>query len=440
MASNAGEQKQTDRKYRGHRIRAFAILWFVYGGYYLCRNCYFVAKPAIGAKLAMSNSQLGLIDLAFLSMYALGQFINGPLGDRHNPKLIIGFGMILSVAMAFSFGLSSGLIMFMIFWGITGYAQSTGWTSCVKSMDNWFSSRERGAVMGFWSTCYQTIGFVARILAAAAIGWFGWRYSFFIPATLMLAIALVFIFFHVNSPKDAGLPPVEQYFGGKGNAAGAADGCSPNGLREKASEAMLRILKSKTVWTVGLAFLCITFVRYALMSWLAKYLYDVMKFSAASAGYQSAVPELAGLFGTIFAGCVSDRYLGSRRGPIATVMLVGLAAACALQWVFAAHGEWWNLAGLCLIYFMLNGPISIMVGAAAMDFGRGGGTATAVGLINGMGAIGAAIQGPLIGWVSDKYGWGFLFYLFICMSLIAAFLMASLWNNKSAKAQLKSVG
>ena len=420
------------RRYAAYRIRSFAVLWFVYGGYYLCRNCYFVAKPAIGSAMGISNAELGLIDLAFLSTYAVGQFINGPLGDRFNNKLMIGAGMMLSVLMAVLFGLSSTLPLFVLFWAINGYAQSTGWTSCVKSVDQWFTSKERGTVMGFWSTCYQVIGFFARILSAASIGWLGWRYAFFNPAAAMFLIAVVFLFVHANSPADAGLPPLDSVYGGsRVNEAGR----DPAGAQGEESHGAIvkAILKTRTLWLVGVAFFCITFVRYAMMSWLAKYLYDALRLSETTAGYLSAIPEIAGLFGTILAGYISDRFFQSRRGPVTTLMLTGLTVGCALQGFLAAQGIWWNLAGLCFIYFMLHGPISILVGTVAMDFGGGRGTATAAGLINGMGAIGATIQGPFIGWFSDKYGWGFFFYLFIGLSVLATLLTASLWNRRPAR-------
>jgi sugar phosphate permease len=426
------EHQSIKKKYDAYRIRSFAILWFVYGGYYLCRNCYFVAKPAISNAVDLSNAQLGIIDLAFLSTYAIGQFINGPLGDRFNNKLMIGAGMTLSVLMAVLFGISNTLPLFVLFWAINGYAQSTGWTSCVKSMDKWFTPKERGTIMGFWSTCYQVVGFFARILAAASIGWFGWRYAFFNPAAVMLLITIVFLFLHANSPGEAGLPPLHAFYGeSNANSSGQNSVVS---LKEESHGSVVRgILRIRTLWVVGVAFFCITFVRYAMMSWLSKYLYDALHLSETTAGYHSAIPEMAGLLGTILAGYISDRYFQSRRGPVTTLMLMGLTVGCAVQGWLASQGIWWNLAGLCFIYFMLNGPISILVGTAAMDFGGGRGTATAAGIINGMGAIGATIQGPFIGWLSEKYGWGFFFYLFIGLSILATILMATLWNKKPAK-------
>ena len=302
------------RRYAAYRIRSFAVLWFVYGGYYLCRNCYFVAKPAIGSAMGISNAELGLIDLAFLSTYAVGQFINGPLGDRFNNKLMIGAGMMLSVLMAVLFGLSSTLPLFVLFWAINGYAQSTGWTSCVKSVDQWFTSRERGTVMGFWSTCYQVIGFFARILSAASIGWLGWRYAFFNPAAAMFLIAVVFLFVHANSPADAGLPPLDSVYGGsRVNEAGR----DPAGAQGEESHGAIvkAILKTRTLWLVGVAFFCITFVRYAMMSWLARYLYDALRLSETTAGYLSAIPEIAGLFGDDSRGLHLGQVFSVTPGP-----------------------------------------------------------------------------------------------------------------------------
>ncbi len=409
------------KKYDAQRARAFAILWITYGGYYFCRNCYFVAKPAVGEGLGLANSQLGAIDLAFMTMYAAGQFVNGALGDRMSVKLLVGAGMLASVAMTAAFGLSSALPLLLLFWGINGLAQSTGWTSCVKSMDNWFSSRERGTVMGFWSTNFQAVGFVARVVAAAALGWYGWRYSFFIPAAMMFGVALTFIAFHIESPANAGLPSAEEFYGrGRATTGAAARPASAN------SETA-RLLRSPALWRMGVSYFCVTFVRYALMCWLAMYLYEKMGFSVTASGFQSAAPELAGLFGTVAAGYVSDRYFKSKRGAVATMMLLCLIFVLGAQNSIAAMGPVWNLAGLCAIYFLIQGPTSIMVGTAAMDIGRGGGTATAVGIINGLGALGAAVQGPVIGFLSDKYGWGFLFQLLMLMSIAPCVLMATVW-------------
>ncbi len=456
--------------YQRYRVRAFTLLWLVYGGYYLCRT-YAVTKPALAAEFSFTNTQLGWIDLAYLSLYAIGQFSNGILGDRLGPKVMLGVGMLLSVLMSSMFGLSHGLFYFILFYGLNGYAQSTGWSACVKGMAEWFSTRERGTVMGCWCTCYQVGDFLAKLFATAVLGWLGWRYSFFLPAALLAVIAVVFLLFHRTSPEQVGLPPVEEYH--HRTAAGkAAAVATATRERELDMGAIIRrVLTSPTVWIMALAYFCLKFVRYGFISWMPKYLTDVLNLEGTTAGYLSTIPLLAGFLGAIFAGYISDKYMQARRGPIAALMFFGLAAACLAQNYFVSNNLWWNVTmqgqqsatvtlfwwtvtvskftvvssyfigygmywfvlGLCVINFMIYGPDTIMTGAGAMDFGSRRGAATAAGIINGLGSVGAAIQGPLLGWLADTYGWGFFFNLFIVLALLGGALMLTRWHTVPPK-------
>jgi sugar phosphate permease len=63
-----------------------------------------------------------------------------------------------------------------------------------------------------------------------------------------------------------------------------------------------------------------------------------------------------------------------------------------------------------------------------MDLGTKEGAATAAGFINGMGSVGAAFQGIIVGYFSQAFGWNFLFYLFVGLALIGAILMATRWR------------
>ena len=184
------------------------------------------------------------------------------------------------------------------------------------------------------------------------------------------------------------------------------------------------------VWLLAISYFCLKFVRYSLMSWLPFYLTKKLGYEPTMSGYLSALPELAGFSGAIFAGYVSDRLLGSRRAPVCALMCLGLAAACLLQTKLSLMGLVPMAIGLCVIHFMIYGPDSIMSGTAAMDFGTREGAATAAGFINGVGSIGAALQGPIIGWVGDTYGQSYFFYIFIPLSLVPFLLMLTQWNTR----------
>ena len=74
-----------------------------------------------------------------------------------------------------------------------------------------------------------------------------------------------------------------------------------------------------------------------------------------------------------------------------------------------------------------------MVGAIAMDFGTRKATSSAAGFIDYLGYIRASLTGVGSGWLAEKYGWNAAFYFWVAGAIIAAILMALLWNYKPAK-------
>src|SRR5439155_16855521 len=91
-----------DRHYERWRWRIFAITWLAYFGFYLTRKSFAVAKIGMGAdallgaanytaeqlaarehgRLGLMDSDLSWIDTAYLTAYAIGQFVWGIAGDK----------------------------------------------------------------------------------------------------------------------------------------------------------------------------------------------------------------------------------------------------------------------------------------------------------------------------------------------------------------------
>ncbi|XP_078343025.1 uncharacterized protein LOC144628784 [Oculina patagonica] len=49
--------------------------------------------------------------------------------------------------------------------------------------------------------------------------------------------------------------------------------------------------------------------------------------------------------------------------------------------------------------------------------------AAATGLVYGFGGLGPIIEGPIVGWIADVYGWAGPFYLMVGMSLLGSLTM-----------------
>lgn len=102
------------------------------------------------------STYLGALDTIFLSFYAIGLFITGPLGDRLNLRWFLSIGMIGSGGFCFLFGSASLFNMHSLVWFImcnimAGLFQATGWPSTVTLMTRWFGQGNRGTIMGIWN-------------------------------------------------------------------------------------------------------------------------------------------------------------------------------------------------------------------------------------------------------------------------------------------------
>ena len=201
-----------DRRYEFWRWSAFFITWLSYIGFYLTRKGFWVAKidlqnPEI---MGITKSQMGLMDMSYGILYMLGQFVWGMFGDRMGSRKIVLVGMGLSILVAIGMGLSTSVVALGVLFALQGLCQSSGWAPLTKNVSNFFSTRERGTVMGLWCTNCSVGAVVASALAAWAGGKWGWRFSFWIPALVLFGIWLLFLVLQKNKPEDVGLEPIEE--------------------------------------------------------------------------------------------------------------------------------------------------------------------------------------------------------------------------------------
>ncbi|MCA9596331.1 MAG: MFS transporter [Myxococcales bacterium] len=395
---------------RRDRNIAWGLTWLAYATYYTGRKGFSVAKKSIQEQLGVSTATLGAIDTAYLVAYSIGQFASGYLGDRIGARRLIGWGMLLSAACCAAFGASSTAAFFAILFCINGFAQSTGWPGTTRAMAEWTTPRNRGSVMAFWATCYQVGGIAATALAARLLGLYGWRWSFFGPAVWIVIVALAILWFLKAGPSH------------DGESTSDKPPDAPT-LRERQA-AQRAVLRNSVLWCYGTSYFAIKFIRYALLFWLPFFLAKARGFGEEDAGYVSTAFEVGGVVGVIVIGVASDRLRHFSRSLLASGSLVALAAAVLLYTRLDAHSTLSNVIGLALIGAALFGPDALISGAAAQDAGGPHAAAMATGFVNGMGSVGAVLQGLAVPWVSAHWGWQSLFWVFVALSVFAAVSLA----------------
>lgn len=371
---------------RAWRRRVFVATWLSYVGYYFCRKPFGFAKSSLKGELGLDATTLGDIGAAYSIAYMIGQFGASWLGPKVGPRVYLLVGMAITLCLSTAMGLADSAGSFFVLMSLNGLAQASGWSANVATMAAWTHRTERGRIMGLWSTNFQVGSLLSGFLLPWALAQWGWRYAFFTGSVVLLAVWVLFLLFQRDRPEDVGLAPVLEHDGP----------AEPEGVPFRWTRVVLT-----NVLLVGGFYFFMKIIRYAVWSWVPFFLQQNFHLEAGAAGWVSNVFDLAGIPGVMFAGWASDRYFGSRRAPIALILVLGMTASTGLLWFAGQASLPVFVLCLALVGFTLIGPDALMTGAAAMDLGNRAAAMRITATISGLGAAGQVLQDVVIGRLYD---------------------------------------
>lgn len=400
-----------------------ALIAVGYAGYYLCRSDLSVAMPLLiremssrGVSPDAAKVQLGTIASLGVLAYAIGKFPSGWLADFLGGKRNFLFGMAGSILFTLLFSLTGGIPLFTLAWMGNRGVQSMGWAGMVKITSRWFSYSAYGTTMGIISLSYlfgdaAAREFMARLIDAGA----GWR-GVFLAADGTLAILLLFnLVLLKETPELLGFPepPANpaNLFGEEGATAKPASLATLLGT----------FAKSPAFWLVCLVSLGVTIMRETFNLWTPTYFTQSVGLTVAEAAHKSALFPFFGGLSVLLAGFLSDRLGGAGR---AAIMFCGLLLTTGALMVLAV-GDFGGsrvapVVLVALVAFVMIGPYSYLAGAISLDFGGKQGSATASGLIDGVGYLGGVLAGNSVAGISVIWGWKGAFAALASVALLSS--------------------
>lgn len=419
---------------RSSQVQVFWLLWSAYACYYLCRVNFAVAQPVILKEFpTWTSAQIGTIPSIYAAAYAVGQMVNGTLGERYGARRLMTVALIMASATNLLFAMTSSFNVMRLLWAVNGWFQSAGWALMVHTISSWNTSERRGFLIGRLSTCYTVGNVLSWLLAGLLCDSVGWRAAFLVPGLILIPMALVLFLFLRDSPAQAGFPPVRDDVGHEPASSAKKAGAAPTeGGWESTWHILLLTLRSRAVWILATAFFVMNAVRYSFMNWSVQYMADFHGRSIKNSALTAVMIPLVGSLGAISAGWVSDTLFGKRRAPVCAIMLLGLAFVC-VGMVYIPQGNW--IAATVLLAcagFMIYGPDMLVSGAATVDLTHPKAASMATGLTMCLGALGAIFSGAGIGYLKDlgKGNWSMVFWVLAAMPLIPATMMLFLWNAR----------
>src|SRR5580692_830541 len=373
-----------------------ALLVTGYAGYYLCRSDLSVSLPLLIQEMATrgiprdeATTRFGTIASFGVLAYAIGKFPSGGLADFLGGRRNYLFGMAGSVLFTFIFAMSGGIPMFTLAWIGNRGVQSLGWAGVVKITSKWFSFSTYGSVMGIISLSFLFGDALSRqfmsALIAHGLGWRGVFYSAGGVLAVLLGINLLLV---KESPRELGLP--EPAVNPDNLFRDSGEKHRPASVQE-----LLRVFgRSRVFWLVCVLSLGMTLVRETFNLWTPTYFTQAVGLTNADAAQKSALFPLFGGVSVLLAGFLSDR-LGPRGRS--TIIFYGLALTTIVLLILAFLDFGLSTAGpvllIGLVGFLMIGPYSYFAGAMSLDFGGRQGSATASGLIDGIGYLGGVLAG-----------------------------------------------
>jgi sugar phosphate permease len=375
--------------HRSWRTKVFAATWLSYVGFYFCRKPFSAAKAAIGHETGWNATTLGNIWAAYLLAYAAGQFVAAAMGTRLGPRknVLLGMGVSTVVTLAMTRTLSVTTMAVLV--GLNGLAQATGWSGNVGTMASWFHKHERGRVMGAWANCFTVGALTSGWTMAAVLDRHAkgepapWRDCFVTGAAVLAVAWVVFWLFQRNDPESAGLSPIEDPENEAPPAAGEQAGGGALGLSRQAWTNLMLV--------AGFYFFA-KFIRYAIWSWAAYFLERNFGLTGARANVYATAFDLLGIPGIYLTGWISDRFFGSRRAGVATIMMVAMTVATALMMTLGSTSVAVFAVLLGMVGFTLFGPDALLTGAGAIDIGSRRAATFTAAVISGFGSTGAIVQ------------------------------------------------
>jgi len=398
-----------------------------------------IAIPFIKAEFGLSNTEVGAIVSLFSLTYGIFQIPSAFLVQRLGVRTVMPLFMILTSILTATLGTATSALALQINRLALGVAEAPLANSLITTINNWFAPQEKGQAAGIFISAAKFGPVLVPPLGAVVILHFGWQYVFYFCAVPGIILPILWFLLVPDSPAESHLvskieaehiaaAPV-VLAGGRPADAGPRRslGWLDRLIRARTVVPIATtrgLLRSWTIWGVGLGYFLFQGIVGVILAWLPLYLTTVKKFSILNVGLVAAAPFAGAVTGNIIGGWLSDRAFAKRRKP--TMMISAVATVVMMYSLVYAPNE---PAVLGLLMFATG--LLLSIGYSAFGIFPSGMTTKAIfpvgtAIINTCGQLGGAAIPFAVGIVLDRAGWDTVFMLLSVSSFVTLLLLATI--------------
>ncbi len=363
------------------------LLTLVYFTGYLTRINFASIIQSVVSETGFSKSSLSAIPVCLFVAYAVGQVVNGRLGDKIHPQSLILCGLASSSVINILFPFCSASIPLMcVLWGINGFVQAMLWPPIIQIMVRSMSERDYNnnvALLTIGSTGAKVAIF---LLAPLVISLGGWKSVLFISAGLGILTTTAFFVLRERIVLQP-LPVCD--------------------VPEKKNKGFR--LPPASVLPILFIFLAIILhgmLRDGLDTWMPSYLVEVFQFSDSAAIFSRVFLAVFGVISILLSKRIYNRFFKNEIACALWLFGVSTLAAFILFLGFNA-GALLTVTMMMLISGIQCGINLMLISYVPKRFRHYGNISTITGLLDAFAYVGSAASTYGVAVIAETLGWRF---------------------------------
>ncbi len=372
---------------------------------YFARNILSAVSPEIVEKNVFDNEQLGVFSSLFFITYALGQLINGIVGDKIKAKHMLSFGLLLAgiASLVFVF-VTDALMLSYIAYALVGFFLSMIYAPMTKvvSENTTLIYAERCSLGYTFSSLFGSP------LAGLAALFLPWQGGLILSGALLALMGVVcLIVFRIFEHK--GYIKYHQYD------------------RPKQEGGNFRVLFKRQIVRFTMVSFVTGIIRTAVVFWFPIYLAQYLNYSTETSAMIFTIATLAISVSAFLAILIHTLV---KRNLILTEFIGFTCATICFLLLFFVRIPWLNVLLLSLAILASNTSASAMWSIYCPSLRDTGVVSGATGFLDFISYMAAAVSSSVFPHIVDLIGWNGLILVWFGLVAIGALATLPLKKRK----------
>lgn len=372
---------------------------------YFCRNILSVVSPQIVETTDITVEFIGTLSTFNMLCYAIGQLVNGVIGDKLKAKYLVSLGLLLSGICCLFMPVTHFPIVMVGAYGMIGFFLSMLYAPLVKVIAE--NTHPTHAMR-----CCLALTFASLLgvpMAGAAAMLFSWENVFRLCGVFLVAMGImcfcVFVIFEKR-------------------------GIITYTIKQKVSQTggSIKVLFEHSIIKFTFVAVLTGIVRTSVVFWVPTYLTQYLGFSAETAAtiftvmsfIQSASPYINNLI-------LYEQIL--KRNINVMLLLSFSLSTISFVMMFAVQNPFVNIVFLILALMTSNGASEMLWSVYCPSLRDTGMVSSATGYLDFMSYAAAGIANLLFANAISQIGWGNLILVWAVL-MLAGVMISAPWKNK----------